>query len=957
MYTKCQLHEDGRYLATGGEDGRIVLWDITKNQSIHSFKTAGGKVSVLRFLSSLPGTPPEHLLVASESGKVYNHTISYTKRSLHAVTGPELPPAQLLRGQSRINALLPIPGFESDRAGCFRIAGAKSDGHVGVWDCDLLLNDAQMLGHWEEASQQQKEEEKLGAAAPPVLCCVMSRDGLLSATGTAHRTVDLWSTGAWRRSRNDVELEQREEALLLQQLDTGRIRIDPESEQFSDDFSVPYALERHIGQLSFPVPLRANRMHQLHHDASVLCCLFSRSNHLLITGSSDATCRVWSVARGQLVFQINLPGPVTHLALSLGEREQQDEQQQREDPFTERFYAVSDHRVLEFEVQINDKRQHLFYASPSDDQTAARRMVDPRGASPDTTSSAFDPFDPFDPTEPMEPTELDPLAEDQENEAEMNTAQKEPITLEQFRSLIAHGLLLPSTLSTLAEQFGISTSRLEQNMALAGAKPEQLLRALAHSRYRPQDLIRAMATEDPHQATQLLGAIRSGDPVAGFLLGAGVKPLTQAEMQSLEADYLGMYLLRGDIGTAHHASRASPSANLSFNEQQGKQGHQGQQQGQQQGRHQHQGHQGQNRAFSNARHAHSHHLPAVNDHGVFLDPAYDAFLSDHSASFFSSSDHPFDPFKGWSEDGSVLFRDEIPENYHFPALRGFNEVDFSAFPSPNSTFKNPFALPDRTVVAVRMGQNVYPHSWRPRERAPALPSTAARRVLLPAAGGDGGDRRGDWGGDLFFQPMVIPRREHQGAHATGPLAGPLAGALAGASTGASTGATTGYRFFPPGLGYSQSQHQSQLQNTGFSSRFNEPVVQPQWSYKRNELQTHRLHRPLNLAQSPLLSALLGRYNGAGSFHGHRGEAIKNKAAITIRGLNIRWHQSPGLSSSGGSGTGQQNSSALARALGKIKQGHLYIEPIAIRREPALLNMQMVMGKAMRMTESTGLFQQ
>jgi WD40 repeat protein len=47
------------------------------------------------------------------------------------------------------------------------------------------------------------------------------------------------------------------------------------------------------------------------HEAPILSIAFTMNSDILVTGSIDSTCSIWSSRRGEALFQINMPGPVT----------------------------------------------------------------------------------------------------------------------------------------------------------------------------------------------------------------------------------------------------------------------------------------------------------------------------------------------------------------------------------------------------------------------------------------------------------------------------------------------------------------------------------------------------------------------------------------------------------------------------------------------------------------------
>ena len=64
------------------------------------------------------------------------------------------------------------------------------------------------------------------------------------------------------------------------------------------------------GEVDFKKGFYADLLFTFRHEGICLVAKFTANSDILITGSSDATCRLWSSRRGDLLFQINAPAAV-----------------------------------------------------------------------------------------------------------------------------------------------------------------------------------------------------------------------------------------------------------------------------------------------------------------------------------------------------------------------------------------------------------------------------------------------------------------------------------------------------------------------------------------------------------------------------------------------------------------------------------------------------------------------
>ncbi len=85
------------------------------------------------------------------------------------------------------------------------------------------------------------------------------------------------------------------------------------------DFQTPLLNDKNVlmaGEVYLTHGYHADLLLTLRHEATVLTCCFSPDSAILATGSFDATCRLWSSWKGDLLFQINTPAPIQSIYIT-----------------------------------------------------------------------------------------------------------------------------------------------------------------------------------------------------------------------------------------------------------------------------------------------------------------------------------------------------------------------------------------------------------------------------------------------------------------------------------------------------------------------------------------------------------------------------------------------------------------------------------------------------------------
>lgn len=197
----------------------------------------------------------------------------------------------------------------------------------------------------------------------------------------------------------------------------------------------------------------------------------------------DSTCRLWSTRRGEQLFQINLPAPVTHIQVDLNQN----------------IYCSCLNRLVVFSTKSLFKEQelpHYWQDSAIQKMIHELREVDNHRAPQPTRAK----------TAPAE--------------------QKQGVTLGELQKLIAHGILLPRALETIAAQFSdVNHANLMANMRKYNINHRQVQRLIANnSKFHPRDILHALSSNT--NTNVLFSLISQGSPISHILGRMGYQPLS-----------------------------------------------------------------------------------------------------------------------------------------------------------------------------------------------------------------------------------------------------------------------------------------------------------------------------------------------------------------------------------------------------------------------------------------------
>ncbi|KAJ3233678.1 Transducin beta-like protein 2 [Chytriomyces hyalinus] len=470
-----QFNATGTRIVSAGVDKRIVVWNVKTAKTEKILEGHKGQVFQAEF--SRDG---ERILSASDDGRVIVW-------DWH--TGTVL--LSYIRHPAAVRSVATFPEHPE------KIVCGRNDGTITIWDLsvkgivDNILPDPDWIHDGEEQSLvgwYGIHKHHSGA----IMAVAVSPNGKYLASAASDHTTKLWNVVSYNKN---VEIVQAE---LLDANQKTRA-LDAYIDVFDDRYDAQIKLKEFaglmIGEVPIPTGYHADLLFTYRHEAAVLSISFNAESDIVATGSMDATCRLWSCRRGDLIFQINVPSAVSQVAFC---------------PFSNDLYAVCENRMLVFEVHPSAREEELpeawrlnaeaFY---SGDNTRVKNTPD-RSFRIDEDEGEWDPA---------------VLAD-----------KKKVMNVEDLKQLISHGLVLPSFLDTLLSQFSsVDAEKLFFNMKKFKMQPNQLLRLLVNAKFHPRDVLKALSAAD--NAGVLFAAALSGVPISSLMIRLGYKPCNTEKEQ------------------------------------------------------------------------------------------------------------------------------------------------------------------------------------------------------------------------------------------------------------------------------------------------------------------------------------------------------------------------------------------------------------------------------------------
>lgn len=140
-----------------------------------------------------------------------------------------------------------------------------------------------------------------------ILQVKLSLDKQLLATCSNDSTCKLWRISSYQKDLLQVKAALKETDKISSAL-SGYIDVLDES--LDGQLNLEESISLKLGEVPITVGYHADLRFTFEHEAPVLCASFTNNSDILITGSMDGTCRIWSSRRGDPLFQINMPAAV-----------------------------------------------------------------------------------------------------------------------------------------------------------------------------------------------------------------------------------------------------------------------------------------------------------------------------------------------------------------------------------------------------------------------------------------------------------------------------------------------------------------------------------------------------------------------------------------------------------------------------------------------------------------------
>ncbi|KAH9267221.1 hypothetical protein BASA84_000763 [Batrachochytrium salamandrivorans] len=440
----CCINLVGGLLATGGNDKCITVWSVEKGKGLKTIVAHKGAIYQVEFSAD-----SDYIYSSSDDG----HVLKWDWRA-----GTLL--STCMRHPSAVRS------FDFNFGSPDTVVCGRADGHITVWNAQSALRIDNIMPdpEWMHSKMESNllawsDSEKNHSGS--VLCVRLSPNGRFLATGATDNTCKIWRVASYSKHLDTVQRELSQTDLFQKKLN-GYIDIMDTS--YDEQLKYQEYSTLKIGDVPLTSGYHADLLSTLRHEAPVLCVRFTCNSEL------------WSSRRGELLFQINTPAPVTMIQVDI----------------LDHIYLSCQNRLLIFGIKALFKENDL----PQYWQAPETRPLVPQ---------------PKTQVEPILPTIEPPKPLSPKN-----------VSIGELRRLIAHGLALPRLLESLVSQFhDIDKKQLESNMRRHNANSSQLLRLITSSRFHPQDILKALSAKG--NVTVLYSLISYGGSITGYMLKLGFK--------------------------------------------------------------------------------------------------------------------------------------------------------------------------------------------------------------------------------------------------------------------------------------------------------------------------------------------------------------------------------------------------------------------------------------------------
>ncbi|TPX42556.1 hypothetical protein SeLEV6574_g05538 [Synchytrium endobioticum] len=511
----------GIFLATCGDDRRIAIWNVHKQKTERIIEHHLGPVYQVAFIG-LDG-----LVSCSEDGTAVIWDVH---------TGAKV--MDFMRHPAAVRCLAIQPMHPE------RILTGCNDGTTTAWDVnrqdvvDVILSDPTWSDVAANPSIAWNDESAHHAGG--VICMAISPSSVLLATGSLDHTCKLWSIASYLKSPATVADDRIREREVADSLglcvNVGDEETDCQapkpSGKFKDGLPVMQAdsKEFRVGEVPLSSGYHADLLFTFRHEAPVLSVTFNIDSNIVVTGAADSTCRLWSARRGDLLFQINTPAPVTSIHV--------DE--------TDRLFCICQSRLMVFQFHASSKPEveleahekpvealHLLHRQQKKQEIVDSQVVDPPTIEDALATSQNDPQEMDDMEEDdsmLEPARLPPQPQIIVTEPTINTPAPRKMSLADIRRLVSHGITLQTFVDSLIEENheDFNKEQLEKNLKAYNLPPKKLLRAIINHSFAPGHILKALSTK--RGAELLQGMIQQESSISSQMMRLGFKPLDEWRM-------------------------------------------------------------------------------------------------------------------------------------------------------------------------------------------------------------------------------------------------------------------------------------------------------------------------------------------------------------------------------------------------------------------------------------------
>ncbi|WP_409493522.1 helix-turn-helix domain-containing protein [Amycolatopsis sp. cmx-11-12] len=338
------LSSDGRWLAAGGEPGKVVLWDVaSRSRSVElsgqfslaltaTFSRDGQRLAVGTDRGELLiwNIPSRTLLVrGTEPGLIFtNLAFSPDGRSLASITGKNLE-TSFFRLWDPLTAT-PVTTLDTHQGFYAKIAFAPDGGTLATTEPNGQIT------LWEMASRSPRAA--LPGGAGPATAVAFSADGRLIATATSAHTIQLWNAET-RVLQAELPGHRAEVTSLAFVPEGGRLYSSD-----ADGTLLVWDAVKHarIGQLRTGKPAWLSlggispngqlvvgidgwssflvwdrtQLPFLGHTGAVTGAAYAPDGRTLLSGGTDGTLLAWDIQQGAIATAV--PNAVSSTALSPG---------------------------------------------------------------------------------------------------------------------------------------------------------------------------------------------------------------------------------------------------------------------------------------------------------------------------------------------------------------------------------------------------------------------------------------------------------------------------------------------------------------------------------------------------------------------------------------------------------------------------------------------------------------